>query len=89
MSSRILRYMVPVDDQDHEIGTAAGFILHVAARRRDAVEFWTMEGASGPNGEPRTFRVFATGQEIPDGYAYIGTGIVPGGDLVWHLMERV
>jgi hypothetical protein len=83
---RILRYQVPVDDDDHELMIHRR-IVHVACRRRDVVELWAVD--AGPR-VVRRFRVFGTGHEFdPVRYDYVGTGIVPGGDLVWHLMERV
>jgi hypothetical protein len=86
MASRILRYEVPVDGDDHE-AALSGAVLHVGARRRDVVEFWALS-TGGPE-IPRYFRVFGTGQEIGPGvYRYVGTVTVPTGDLVWHLMER-
>lgn len=40
---RILRWEIPIDDQDHDV-RADGGVLHVAGHRhfRDRVEFWTL-----------------------------------------------
>ncbi|WP_449353671.1 DUF7352 domain-containing protein [Streptomyces malaysiensis] len=86
MTAAIYRYEVPVDDQWHQL-ELCGDILHVAARTPYRVELWTLHGA-GPT-STRTFRVVATGQPLPDEYTtYRGTAIVPGGQLIWHLLER-
>lgn len=83
-SQRILRYKVPVDDQWHQLDLP-GPIMHVATRRPDVVELWT---STVGDAATRYFRVFGTGHEMPLNAAYVSTAIVPGGALVWHLMER-
>jgi len=76
----VYRHEVPVDDGWHELHT--GQILHVASRHIDTVEVWALSD------DPtfRKFRVFGTGQPDVTG-TYVGTAIVPGGALVWHLFE--
>ena len=92
MSSRVLRYEVPVDDQWHEINLPEkGQLLHVAVARSPSVmEFWTIQDEEDTT-VPRHFRVFGTGQPI-DG-AYCGTAVVlltgEYTPLVWHLFERL
>lgn len=87
----IHRYSVPVDDAWHTIQTG-GPIVHIAARTINAVEFWAHWGGVR---QDRTFRVFGTGQPLPeeDAYTravYIGTALTePNGRLVWHLFELV
>lgn len=82
--TRILRYEVPVDDQWHQ-HDLSGTVLHVAARRRDVVEFWALDG--GTLTVTRRFRVYGTGHPIDDESLYLGTALAAGGALVWHLME--
>jgi hypothetical protein len=98
---RILRWEIPIDDQDHEV-RADGAVLHVAGHRhlRDRVEFWTLaaddpEFWSAPIGNvapvqwpARVFRVFGTGQQVPNGYGHRGTAGRTVDGLVWHLFER-
>lgn len=81
----IHRYEIPVDDAWHTLDLPDA-ILHVAARRADTVELWALTGAPT---RPRTFRVYGTGETIPDAgrLAHRGTALAPHG-LVWHLMER-
>ena len=80
--SRVLRHEIPVDDQVHEV-VLRGPILHVATRRPEVVEVWCQD-------ENRTrgvrLLVVGTGHPWPDGAFYLGTAIVPGGALVWHLL---
>lgn len=85
MTSTIYRYEIPVDDQWHPL-PLSGAIVHVASRDPYAVELWALDG--GPT-VTRGFRVFGTGQPLPDDVQHVGTAIPPGGRLVWHLMEMV
>lgn len=81
--SRALRHEIPVDDTVHEV-VLAGPILHVGCKGRpDVVDVWTQD-----EGQTRKVRllVVGTGQPWPDGAFYLGTAIVPGGRLVWHLL---
>lgn len=99
---RILRWEIPVDDDDHQV-SAEGPVLRVAQHRDFAnrVEFWTLDVSdeefwNAPIGtrapapvEPRVFRVFGTGPPIPDGYVWRGTTGRTANGLVWHLLEFV
>lgn len=87
MTSWVLRYEVPVDNQWHDMPLPGG-IVHVATRNPHVVEVWTMHTDDGSAGQPRTLRVYGTGQLIEDDVEHVGTVIAPGGALVWHLMER-
>jgi hypothetical protein len=83
----VFRQLIPVDDQWHTL-ELSGPIIHVAARREDAVEFWFIDDpAADP--EMRAFRVVGTGQPLAPALAHhVGTAITPSGQLVWHLMEH-
>jgi len=74
-----------VDDAWHVV-MLRGPVLHVATRHRDEVEVWFL---NDPELEPqsREFTVVGTGHAMPAG-RHVGTAIVPGGALVWHLLER-
>lgn len=85
MADAIFRYEVPVDGLWHTL-QLFGDVLHVAARHPGAVEVWALTG-----GLPRTreLQVFGTGQPLPEyPLKHIGSAVVAGGALVWHLMER-
>jgi len=84
VTEAIYRYEIPVDDRWHPL-QLSGEVLHVDCRTMHAVEVWARH-TDGPT-VTRSFRVYGTGQPLLDGLAYIGTAIVPGGQLVWHLME--
>jgi hypothetical protein len=88
---KVLRWVVPVDDESHSIGS--GDVAMVAARQsvpfRDpahAVEVWTIE----PH-EPmplRRVRVFGTGHEVPEHATFIGSTFDADTDrLVWHVFQ--
>lgn len=80
----VYRHGVPVDGRWHTVGLT-GPVVHVGCRQPELVELWALAGAAPMR--PRTFRVFGTGHPLPDDVAFVGTAIVPGGELVWHLFE--
>jgi hypothetical protein len=88
VANAIFRYEVPVDDEWHAL-QLSGPVLHVDVRLRpNVVEVWALStNRQGPE-LTQHFRVFGTGQPLPDGVRHVGTALVPGG-LVWHLMERI
>lgn len=78
----ILCYEVPVDDAWHTI-TFSGPIVHVGMYTPEFFEFWAHTG--GPQVE-RVFRVFNTGETLPEPDAhtrpvYVGTASCP--DVTW------
>lgn len=81
----IHRHEIPADGEWHDL-QLNGAILHVDARTPYTVEVWALE-SRGPN-LTRTFCVMGTGQTMPDDGEHIGTAIIPGGQFVWHLLER-
>ncbi|MEU1763330.1 hypothetical protein [Micromonospora sp. NPDC005652] len=86
---RILRYVVPVDDQWHT-HHLSGAIVQVGAQRTDIVEFWAFHHPDEPQ-LARRFRVFGTGQPLPDeARTHLGAVVVTASirRLVWHLMEH-
>lgn len=84
---RIFRYEIPVDDRWHTV-RLPGPIVHVATRRPDAVEVWATTAGFGPYDVDLT--VVGTGQPYPADpeIIHVGTAIIPGGALVWHLLRR-
>lgn len=84
---RIYRYEVPVDDRWHEFDLT-GDPLAVGCRSRGVVEFWACHSEIALSTH-RTFLVVGTGHTLPTGVRHWGTVVTPGGQLVWHLVERV
>lgn len=83
---RIFRYEVPVDDEWHTLDLS-GDVLHVASRNSaDVVEVWAYHDSN--HNRKRRFRVFGTGQPVPDGATYCGTSLIQNIPLVWHLLEE-
>lgn len=85
MSRRMYRYVVPVDDAPTRL-RLTGDPVAVAAIDIDGVEFWAEHDDDAGELE-RSFQVFGTGQELPDGAKWVGTCQRVSG-LVWHLYER-
>lgn len=86
-SKRVLKWSVPVDDQDHPIG--GGRVVHVACQSGvvDVVQVWTEEADDVPRAV-RHARVYGTGQRIPESDEHIGTALTPvhpPKTLVWHV----
>lgn len=82
MSDRsILKWTIPVDDEDHRIGS--GPVVHVG-EQYGAVCVWTDE-----TGEPTmtTARVYGTGHPILGSGDAVGTVIALGGALVLHVVR--
>lgn len=84
---QVLKWSVPVDDQDHPIGT--GRVVHVACQSGvvDVVSVWTEETAH-TYGQSRRARAYGTGQPIPEDDEHIGTALAPvhpPKTLVWHI----
>lgn len=85
---RVLKFHVPVDDHPHVIGR--GPVVHAQSQfgRIDEVQVWTLEEGEDDTAEGRLVQAFGTGQHLPGSVgAHIGTVVVHGGHLVWHLFE--
>lgn len=87
MDRRVLKWVVPVDDQDHPIGGGAVVLVAVQVSRDPGgpaglVTVWTDEYPANP--EPiRSAHVYGTGQPVPERDQHIGSCI--DGPLVWHV----
>lgn len=81
----IYRYTVPADDAWHAL-PLTGSVLHVACRTPGSVDLWALH-TDGP-AVVRSFRVVGTGHPLPEGSLHVGTSMIPGDRLVWHLLER-
>lgn len=88
MSRRILKWTIPVDDRDHPCGS--GPVVHVDVQGNDTavVQVWTDE-RDAEAVVLTSARVYGTGQPIPELDEVIGTALVLGGHLVWHVLRRV
>ena len=89
-STRILKWSVPVDGRDHEIGH--GIVVHAVADQADVVTVWTQQ--TDPPQEATTMaktfaRVVATGEPW-DGWQWLhyATTRHDESGLVWHVLTR-
>lgn len=86
MSTRVLKYLVPVDDLTHTIEMPLGAtIVHVHAEPAAMVSFWVVADQEQET-EYRTFTIAGTGQPL-DGADHRGTTVHTASGLVWHLFE--
>lgn len=92
---RVLRYDLLIGGGPKGI-PVEGKILHVGHSRlgvgenaQHLAEFWAEGSVFGPMPPKRTFCVFGTGAELPEGAVWRGTtGRIPeAGNSVWHLYE--
>jgi hypothetical protein len=80
----IYRWVVPVDDQVHEI-KLTGKPVHVANGATSAeVEFWAEYDDAQPEHAVK-FLVTGTGHPVPEGATYAGTAPRTREGLIWHL----
>lgn len=91
-NAAMYRYQVPVDDEWHTIHLHAEPVA-VANNpdSADVVDFYA-ESLAGPDrdyvtGRYRQFRVFGTGQPLPDDARHVGTAPRHEIGVVWHLYE--
>lgn len=88
---RVLKWSVPVDDQEHFIG--GGPVSHVAMEpgtgygqnTPPVVNIWTEEPLNGEN-PVRSALVVGTGHSYADGYMAVGS--CRDGIFVWHVVMR-
>lgn len=83
---KMFRYTVPIDDQPHEFKLSGDPVAVANGSMVDEVEFWAEFSDDAP-GFTRQFRVFGTGQALPDSARYTGTCPRTHMGLVWHLYE--
>ena len=90
---QVWKFLVPVDDQPHEIDMPAMSVArHVdllpQSDAPDVVALWVeVFPPTLPLSGTRRFQVYATGQPIPDYATYVGTVVHRTHPLVWHLFE--
>lgn len=85
----IWKYSIAVADGPQSIPIPAGSrIVHTAPQGALGVlSIWALVEDLKAAPSPRTFRVFGTGQTIPDGHVYVGTAV--DHPFVWHVFEEV
>lgn len=86
---RVLKWDVPVAMLNPPYYIGAGPVVHVASQygRTDVVQVWTEEDAQGH--DLAGFYVIGTGHSIPEGTEHVGSVVVAGGHLVWHVYQEV
>lgn len=86
---KVFKVSIPADDTWHLMGTREGIsdVLHVGSQGDpQSVQLW-FRHEDTPQDDLNKFevRVFCTGHEVP-GHAYhVGSVLVAGGLLVWHV----
>ncbi len=86
---RMFRYVVPVDDAAHVIALSHSPVAVAAVTGRygdTSVEFWAEHTQDAPQVK-RAFRVFGTGQPLPEGAKWVATCPRTQFGLVFHLYE--
>lgn len=91
MNRAIFKYELPIDDEWHQlVMPLPARVYHVAvnhmavtAATQSSVYLWAEVSPSGKKRGARLFRVFGTGQDIPEGAVYVGTTL--DGPFVWHV----
>lgn len=84
MTTRVLKWVVPVDDEYHYIGFGPVALVDM---QNFNLCVWTIE--KSPETEPytREVRVFGTGHEVPEGHVHMGSA--QNGPYVWHIFWRL
>lgn len=86
---RILKWTIPVDDNDHPIGR--GPVVLVACQSSPVeVQVWTDETDAERLDKAGTACVYGTGHELPPFDEAIGSALTyaNGVPLVWHVIRR-
>lgn len=80
---RILKWLIPIDDRFHPIGSGAVAHVDVQNGIRNVVVVWTDE-PDADNVVIRSARVYGTGQPLPVADEHLGS--VVDDPLVWHVL---
>ena len=88
---RVYKYEVPVTSIFMLYLPTGAKILNFQTQREEPT-IWALVDETLPeeDTEQRTFFLVGTGHDVPDlsDLIYIGTTLMAGGDLVWHLFEK-
>lgn len=93
MAREVWKVDLPIDDEWH--GYPMAKIVHVACQYgalTNTVQVWFEATTDLPEGYQDTthnLRVFGTGQPVPEDAEHVGTAIMAGGRLVWHVYVEV
>lgn len=86
MSRTLYKYSFPIADAPTTVETHVGGKIVHGACHGGQLSLWVELDPDQPK-EARTFRVFGTGQPIPEGYEHRATA--PDGRMfVWHIYEK-
>jgi len=88
MTRAVWKYPVPpyVEETIRPTMLPAGARVIHADVQRDGVYVWAEVTDPDPAAlSARWLGVFATGQEIPDGWQHVATATTPGAEFVWHV----
>lgn len=96
--SRVLKWTVPINDRDCALPISGHVIPGAEFVHTNGPEvfIWSVEPSPAEVAEmvgdteppTRVFRVYGTGDEVPEGYVWRATTPRLGG-LVWHCFEKV
>ena len=85
--SRVYKYEVPVTSVFMLYLPRGAKILSFQTQREKPT-IWALVDETVDDTEQRAFFLVGTGHPVPDDLTYIGTTLMAGGDLVWHLFEK-
>lgn len=90
----MLKFAVPHGGEPSKIAMPPGSVIRQCGEQQGQIVMWAecpvvgirWSAEVGPSVE-REFAIVATGQTFPDGASYIGTAIINGASLVFHVVE--
>lgn len=65
----------------------ASATIVLVAVQRDVFRIWFEVSTEDPVVNPRTFAIFATGQDLPVQAQHVHSVITQSGEFVWHVYE--
>ncbi len=88
MRRTIWKYTIDADHREQVIDMPEGAkLLHVETQGADRPCLWALVDPFAKT-EPRTFAIIGTGWHFAaDGHEHVGTFLLDGGTLVFHLFE--
>lgn len=85
---KVFKYILTPAQVGQDIHVEVPIIFKVVhfAEQHGALCMWALLNPDSPK-EDGIFRIYGTGQDIPEDCAHEGTCFQRGGDLVWHLFR--